>query len=252
MAVQYGIKLWSINHDFFPEAAERFARKEFDFIELYTVPGKVDLNALAPIKHIPITIHAPHENHGFNVFTLTPELVEMFKRDVVATADALSSPIIVVHTGVGNSADKYTTNFAQIDDPRIVIENMPKMSLDGSICFGFDLYQLQTTLERLDKKLCLDIGHATKSAISQKLDVKEFLSALFDSFHPTYFHISDGDTSNERDEHLAIGSGNYDLGWIKNKMITASSDPIRLIFEVPKVGGSLENDIANINYFKAL
>lgn len=252
MAVQYGIKLWSINHDLFPEAAERYAAQEFDFIELYIVPGKVDLKALDPIKHIPFTIHAPHENHGFNVFTLAQQTVDMFKRDVVSTADALNASRIVVHGGVGDTVEEYVKNFARINDPRIIIENMPKLALDGTTCFAYSLNQLQAILTQTKMELCMDVCHATKSAVSQKLSYKDYFTSLLSSFSPKYFHLSDGIISNERDDFLNLGDGDYDISWMKRTILDHAGNEIAFVFEVPKVGNSLQNDIDNIERFKQL
>lgn len=261
MPILYGIKLWSINHDLFHEAAKRFSDKEFDFIELYTVPGKVDLKALEPISHIPFTIHAPHENHDFNVFTLTQKTVEMYRRDVLETADALNASHIVVHGGVGDSVEQYVKNFAQIDDPRIIIENMPKRALDGATCFAYSLDQLHKIHDVLDKRYCIDIGHAIKSSISQGVDdYKRFLLDILEAFRPQYFHVSNGNIADDRDEHLSLllnsegqvpGHGLYDIQWIANQIAHKSEDEnIYVVFEVPKQGATLQEDIDNIEFFK--
>ena len=252
MNVLYGLKLWSTNHNLFSEAAERHAQGQFDFIELYIVPGHVDLQALKPILHIPITIHAPHENHHFNVFTLDSASIEMFTKDVMSTADVVKAEKIVVHAGVGNSDEKFISNFSKINDPRIVIENMPKIALDGTDCYGYSLHQIEYILHSTKRSLCLDVGHAIKSAVSQGLEYKEFLGALFNSFHPSYFHISDGILTHEQDEHVNVGSGNYDFAWIKENIRQTPAEVVRLVFEVPKNGTDLSNDIQNISEYKKL
>lgn len=252
MPPRYGLKLWNINHAWFPEAIKLCQQGTFDFIELYIMPGRNDLVALKPLQGLDVRLHAPHENHGFNVFSLDTAAVEMFRRDVVSTADFFQSKTIVVHAGAGTDATLYLKNLESIRDPRIIIENMPYHGIHGEVCFGYSLEQLEA-LQAAGLRLCIDIGHAMKSAVTQKLDPKEFFFAIGKKFGPTYFHISDGDTGVLVDEHLSLGQGNYDFGWIKPWLAAlGQNQTTELVFEIPKNGTDLANDVANLEYFKKL
>ncbi len=253
MALKYGVKIWSTNNELIPLAASLFRNGSIDATELYIMPGKVDRDALELLRGTTVFIHASHENHGFDVNSLQRKQERQFKDEVVATADFLNAERIVVHAGVGNDPEAFARNLKKIDDPRIIVENMPKEALGGGTCFGYDLYQLRKIQKLTKKPLCLDVGHAIKSAISQGLDPKEFLDAIFTTLRPSYFHISDGDTSTLIDEHLDLGTGNYDLPWIRSKIESLARDgDIQIIFEVPKNGKDLGNDLKNIERFKKL
>lgn len=253
MALKYGVKIWSINHDLIPLAASFSRNGSIDATELYIVPGKVDRAMLEPLRGTTVFIHAPHENHGFDMNSLLPKQEHQFKNEVITTADYLNAEFIVVHAGVGSDEKTFARNLKKIDDPRIIIENMPKEALGGGTCFGYDLLQLKKIKELTGKRFCIDIGHAVKSAVSQGLDPKEFLNEIFTVFAPDYFHISDGDTGTLVDEHLDLGTGNYDLPWIRSRIESLARDrDVQLVFEVPKNGKDLGNDLENIEKFKRL
>lgn len=253
MATKYGLKIWSSNHDLLPLAAEACRNGAADFVELYARPGQVDLESLKPLKGIDIAIHGPHENHGFDLGNLSAEAVGWWKNDVLPLADFLLANEIIVHAGTGTDLETFGQNFSRIDDPRILIENMPKAALGGGVCFGYSLEQLAEIKKRTEREFCLDIGHAIKSAISQNLDPKEFLTSILESFNPSYFHLSDGNTGQPVDEHLALGDGDYDLSWIHAQLdALAARRDIRIVFEVPKVGQTLDSDLAAISRFKQL
>ena len=62
--MKLGLKLWSTNHLWFPEAVQRFQNKEFEFIELYAVPQSFNPSHLQILKEasIPINIHCSNEH----------------------------------------------------------------------------------------------------------------------------------------------------------------------------------------------
>ncbi len=252
MATKLGLKLWSTNTNWFPQAIQLIDGGLFQVIELYIVPG-ADLSTLEPLKGLPIRIHAPHENHQFNAFALTDAQVRAFQDEVSAAATMLQASTIVVHAGVGEDQHLFAQQIERLADPRIIIENMPLVSLDGTTCFGYSMEQLAFIHQTMSRELCLDIGHAIKSAVSQKIDYKEFLSDILATFQPTYFHLSDGDSRHEADEHLALGSGDYDLPWIKRQLQqVAQQHDIQVILEVPKNNLDLGNDVINAEYWNAL
>lgn len=251
--IKYGIKLWTTNKDWFGEAIALCNKKQIDFIELYIVPNSFELKELEILKKVPTIIHTPHFRDNFNIFRLDEKKITLFKNQVITTANFLKSEYIILHAGIGGNPKIFKENFKKIFDSRIIVENMPKIALDDKICFGYSLEQIGFIKNECNLKICLDIAHAIKSAISQKLNHKEYLESLIKELEPNYFHISDGSFGNERDEHLNLGEGNFDLRWIKNNLTQlANKNDINLVFEIPKVGDNLENDIKNIGYFKAI
>ena len=247
--IKCGIKLWSINKDYFEEALELFKRREIDFIELYFVPDSFKLEELKLLKGAVLAVHSSHDSHNFNLFDLDGSKKELFKNKIVETADFLQASFIIVHAGVGNSKEVFKKNIAEIYDQRILIENMPKIGLHDEICFGYSMAQLKF-IKNCGFAICLDLQHAFKSAVSQGLNYKNFIGSLIDGFGPSYFHISGGESSNEKDEHLDLFEGDFDSGWAKKVLSRVGEEKeIYVVFEVPK-RERLENDIKNIKYFK--
>lgn len=249
--IKFGIKLWIINKNWFSEAVDLYNKKQIDLIELYIVPDSFNVSDLKNLRKTEIVIHAPHYEHDFNIFKLNKEKINLFNSQVIKTADFLNSKLIVLHAGIGKDHNIFKRNIDKIYDSRIIIENKPKISLNNKTCFGYSLEQLEFVKNKCKLNICLDIGHAIKSAISQKIDYKNYLELLIKQLKPSYFHICDGKLNNQQDEHFNLGQGDYDLQWIKNFLLKlAKKQDIYLIFEVPKNKSDLKNDLKNIKYFK--
>ncbi|MGA2418078.1 MAG: hypothetical protein ABSF55_02475 [Candidatus Staskawiczbacteria bacterium] len=254
--IKFGLKLWSIDSkDLFEEAGQLFKRKEIDFVELYIVPdsllpGKSDI--LNCLRNIPTTIHAPHMEHNFDVFTLDDSKIEIFKNQVIKIADFLNSKFIVVHAMVGDSQEIFKKNIIKISDPRILIENSPKIGLDNRICSAHSYDQLES-IKDSGCNLCLDFSHAIKSAAAQNIDYKKFIEKLIFELDPSYFHLCNGKTNNVKDEHRDLFDGEFDLKWIKNILLKlGEKKDVYLVFETPKGKSGLLNDIKNMKYFRSI
>lgn len=253
--IKYGLKIWSTDGKLFKEAVQLVRNGEIDFIELYIVPNSFSLGKsdfLNELKNVPTTLHAPHEEHNFDVFTLNDSKVKIFKNQVIKTADFLGSKFIIVHAETGDSREIFKKNIKKINDKRILIENLPKFGLENEMCFGHSLEQLKF-IKDCGFDLCLDFSHAIKSAISQKLDYKEFINKLISELRPSYFHICNGEMNNDKDEHRDLFDGDFDIKWIKKILLklTEKKD-IYLVFETPKAGNGLRNDLKNMNYFRSI
>ncbi len=254
--IKYGLKIWSINNnDLFKEAAELFKRKEIDFVELYIVPDSLSSGkseVLNYLRDIPTTIHAPHEDHDFDIFKLDDSKVEFFKKQIIGTADLLNSKFIVVHAAGGDSQEIFKEKVDKIKDKRILIENMPKIGLNDEICFGYSYNQLKF-IKNCGFDLCLDLAHAVKSALSQKIDYKKFIEKIIADFELIYFHISNGSLNNMKDEHKNLFDGELDIKWIKKTLVgLMAKKDVYLVFEVPKGPNGLENDVKNMRYFRSI
>ena len=63
-----GLKLWSINTDYYyDEAIRLYNDGVFDYIELYVLPDSFDTIKKWEKLKIPFTVHAPHFNQGINL-----------------------------------------------------------------------------------------------------------------------------------------------------------------------------------------
>ncbi len=251
--IKYGIKLWSINHALFPEAVAAVKNGQADFVEVYLVPAKVDFKALEVLKEVEVTIHAPYFEHGFNIHQLNNEMISLFKSEVIPAADLLSSHQIVVHAGVGSENQIFAENVKKIHDNRIIIENKPKIGMHEVLCYGYSLEQLRFIHAECGYQICFDFSHAIISAVQQGVAYKEFIRDAVSILKPSYFHISDAHQKSGDDEHLSLGDGDYDFGYIKKLIESAAVEQeVRVVFETPKEGAGLENDLKNIQYFKNL
>jgi len=245
--MKYGLKLWSNNVELFDEAVAAHASQAFDFIELYSNPAhKPDFEALKMLKALPVTIHATHID-GFHEFVIG-EKEEAIWKQTLELADFFESEVIVIHPGRAHTFNSFKENLDKIDDSRIYIENMAGLDVDKNPMFGQELSHLERMREL--RPICFDFEKAVKAACYQKKDYKEYIEEALQRLKPSYFHISGGDKDNPVDEHLNLQAANFDVAWMK-RQLEAMAQPARLVFETPKAHG-IENDIANMVYFRSL
>jgi len=207
-------------------------------------------------NNIQVALHTPHTNHSFDVFNLNKKNLSIWHDQVLKAADYLNSQFIVTHTGVGESKEIFQKESQKLKDPRVLMENMPYrgfIDLGGVICFGYSKDQLEFIHRECGFDFCFDVCHAVASAASQKIDVYEFISDCIGTLKPSYFHLASGNVDEEIDRHLNIWDGNFDFLWLKKELAQrANQEDIFLVFETPKTGEGLENDVKNIEYFKKL
>ncbi len=248
--ILYGLKLWTSNSEAaFNAATDLCGSKKFDFVELYHNPEQpLDYAKLGVLKSFEVDIHNDN-NHGWHEFALGDEQLKIW-RGTLALADFFSSKSVVVHPGMSKSFEFFEENLRKIDDPRILIENMPGFYTTGMPTWGRAMSELRQIVTL--KPICFDFEKAIKSAAFQKIDYKNFIRDCLTEFQPRYFHISGGDKNSPIDQHEDLSSVNFDVGWIGQQLedISAGSDA-RLVFETPKRGDDLENDVRNLEYFKA-
>ena len=252
--IKYGLKLWSADKQWFAEAVELCKQGKIDFIELYIVPNSFDEESWQILKQAPVVVHSQHSGHGFNIFDLDNEKIKTFQEQIIRAADFFNSQFIIVHAGVGRDKEVFRSNIAKIFDKRILIENMPKVSMDDKICFGHLIEELEAIKKESDIDICLDFGHSFCSSLSQGLDYKDFIKSTMERLCPTYFHLSGIDPKSEKDFHLNLYESDVSIiKWIKEILQkVADRQDINLVFEVPKNNIDLANDLKNIDYFKSL
>jgi deoxyribonuclease-4 len=220
--MNFGLKLWSTNADVIDKASALVNNDIFQYIELTPIPN----TEIAPfLKHdIPYVIHITTERHGLNIadkckWDLNIQVID----ECIAWADKLGAQYLVLHPGFGD-IDNALEFLEIIEDDRILIENMPKIGLSDEQMVGYSPKQIESLMGS-KFGFCLDLNHAAKAAVSLGLDYKDYILEFME-LNPCYFHIADGRLDYEKDEHLAIGEGEYDfefltsLFYFKNNMLT--------------------------------
>ena len=244
--MKFGLKLWSINTDLIDQAVHLIDEKVFDYIELFVVP---DSEIKPFLIDVPYIIHIPHEKFGVNLGDPTAkEYTLQMTNESIAWAEPLNAKHLILHAGYG-SMQHATDLLHEISDSRLLIENMPKVGLGGEAMIGYSPAQIQKLIKDDSMGLCLDFGHAVKAAVSLKLDYKKYVREFME-LKPKFFHISDGRLSGERDEHLGIGAGEYDIIYFMKCIESNSSAFVTL--ETPRIKPWLNEDMENLYILKNL
>lgn len=202
------------------------------------------------IINVPYIIHVPHEKFGVNVGN--PNINEYNLKKIgesISWADELNAKYLILHAGYG-SIENAMNLFHEIEDERFLIENMPKVGLNGEQMIGYSPLQIEQLIGDNNIGLCLDFGHAINAAASLGVDYKAYIKEFLDLFEPKMFHISDGLSDSEMDTHFNIGEGNYDMNFIKNCILNNKNRYVT--FETPRSNKhSIEDDLDNYNNFIA-
>ena len=208
--MEFGLKLWSSNTNIINEAIHLIHEKIFDYIELTVVPN----TSISLFEaNVPYIIHVPHEKFGVNIGDVIKKDYNLrVIHESIEWANKLNAKHIIIHPGYG-SMQHATDMLREISDSRLLIENMPKVGLDGEAMIGYSPAQIEELIGDSNMGLCLDFGHAVKAAVSLGADYKEYVQEFME-FNPKVFHLSDGMLNNEFDEHLKIGQGEYDFNFI--------------------------------------
>ena len=239
--MKYGLKLWSINTVLIDEAVRLIDEKVFDYIELFVIP---DSEITSFLIDVPYIIHIPHEKFGVNIGDPSVNEYTLQKIDEsIIWADQLNAKHLILHAGHG-SMHHATNLLRELSDSRLLIENMPKVGLGGEAMIGYSPAQIEELIGDSDIGVCLDFGHAVKAAVSFGVDYKGYVQG-FMRLEPRVFHVSDGKLSGERDEHMGIGEGEYDFGFLMRCVERSRSEMVTM--ETPRVSQcSLAEDVGNI------
>lgn len=227
--MKLGLKLWSINTDFYFEEAEKLYKEGwFDYIELYVVPNTLETISKWKTLEIPFTLHASHAIHDVNLADRSKEKynIEVFKQ-IEDFFYELNAQYVVVHLGIEGDIDESIRQINKIKPPKMLIENKPFLApkKDNRICRGATIEEISKVINEIGCGFCLDIGHAicTYNSLRGAKDYLhsspftlhsenpyEFL-AEFNKLNPTCYHLSDNFVDAELDKHLHFGQGSYDF-----------------------------------------
>jgi deoxyribonuclease-4 len=241
--IRFGLKIWSRDTDLLEQAADFIRSGIFHYLELTPIPG-TDIRTYLDCR-IPYIIHVPNESFGVNI--ADPGKGKR-NREMIGTAlewaGRLNAGFTILHPGYGSPRDARAFLDA-IPDQGILIENMPGTGLSGEPMVG-------ATVEEMNYLMagrfgfCLDLNHAIKAAVSLATDYRPLIRE-FISLKPSVFHIADGMLTNEKDEHLPIGEGEYDIAFLKRCIEEYGGALVTL--ETPRPHGSLKDDLGNRERF---
>jgi endonuclease IV len=220
-----GLKVYSTNNRYIKPAQSLFQKGIFDYIEIFLSAGK----SLESIGHwistgIPLAFHAPHSLGGFN-----PSLPgarnsnEIIFKEIAEICKIYEPLYLVFHSGTNGSVEEvihqFKYFFSKFPDMHrnVIIENKPKVGMNNMRCIGSTPEEIQQIQMNLNINFCLDFGHAFSAASTLGLDRYLFVNS-FAALNPVAYHISDGHTETEIDEHLNLGDGNYDIPWIISRI----------------------------------
>lgn len=247
--MKIGLKLYSTDVVLIPDTRELKVKEVFDFVELYVIPGSYE-NTIENWKGlvVPYVIHAPHSYHGIN-FAQADKWETNFRNfnEVRMYADKLGSDKIIIHGGNNGSLEELIRQVGLLNDKRIVLENKPMKGISHELCIGwspreFDRFFSSGTLNGM----ALDFGHAACAAQSLSIDVIKMIKE-FMVFNPKIYHLSDGDLLSERDIHLNLGKGNFNLA----EFVSIIPEGSLITIESPRnTSTGLEDFINDVRFFR--
>lgn len=253
-----GLKLWSTNTDnYLYEAIRLYENNIYDYIELYIVPDTLkSLNSWEIVKrnhNIPFIIHCPHFAHGFNLAKRGKKEsnFEIYKQ-VKEFTDKLNSKYIIFHGGVDGEIKETAEQLASFNEKRALIENKPYKAIPqmgGDFCRGYNIEEIKFVKDTAKCGVCLDIGHACCSAISQGKNIYDYCTEFL-SLSPKMFHLTDNkDITSPYDSHLHLGEGQLDLKLIKQIL---PNDAIITLETIKNSKSDLNDFINDIEYFRGI
>lgn len=250
-----GLKLWSLNTDYYYEQATRLYKDgEYDYIELYVVPGSLVTLAKWKMLQVPFIIHCPHFAHGFNLAKAEKKQSnrEIYK-EVKQFADELNAPYIIFHGGIDGDIRETANQLASLCEPRALLENKPFRALpnrmNGNFCRGYNAEEVGFVMQYTGCGFCLDFGHAVCAANSQKIDIYKYIQTFL-PLHPAMFHLTDlEDIRSEYDSHPHLGDGQLDIA----KIVPFIPQDKRVTLETNKNSKTeLDDFIRDVQIFKQL
>jgi deoxyribonuclease IV len=210
--MKIGLKLYSTDVALIPRSL-KLKGDIFNFIELYIIPGSFQktIGAWKAID-IPYVIHAPHSSHGVNLAQKDKwETNLKHFNETRLFADELGANNIIVHGGNNGSFSETIRQIELLNEPRIALENKPKLGLFGEECVGWSPSEFRQALETgVITRTVLDFVHATCAARSLEIEATTLINEFLE-FNPIVFHLSDGDAQSQKDTHLNFGKGNLNL-----------------------------------------
>lgn len=247
-----GLKLWSINTDYYyDEAIRLYNDGVFDYVELYVVPDTLDRLDKWKKLDIPFIIHAPHYAHELNLADPNKfEYNQKIYKQVERYREELNATYTIIHSGIEGNITEVIRQLNIIKPQDFLIENKPYKAPLGEKkhCRGYNIEEISKVISETKCGFCLDVGHAICTANALNLDPYNYLK-MFNELAPKMYHLSDGFENSCTDMHLHFGEGTYDF----TKILNILNDNKRISIETNKKSkNNLEDFKEDIVYFKIL
>ena len=242
-SLNIGLKLYSTNSDLIPAVRDLDEENQFDYIELFVVPGSSEehLNKWQGLS-TDFVIHAPHSLYGVNLASRAQwQSNRKIFEEVLAFSDELGSSLIIVHGGVDGSFEETLYQISLLDDPRIVLENKPRKGINGEQCIGWspDEFDKAMRAGKLNG-MALDFVHAACAAYYNQTSFRSFVDGFL-RLQPRIYHLADANAASAVDNHLNFGQGSMELEFILSRI---PADAL-VTLETPRRDPNSLNDFLN-------
>ena len=194
-----GLKLWSINTDYyFYDALRLYESGIFDYIELYAVANSLEhlqkWKIMKKNHNIPFIIHCPHFAHGFNLAKAEKSESNLkIYNEVKQFADELDAQFIIFHGGIDGNIEETAKQLASFNENRALIENKPYVALPnrmgGEYCRGYSTDEIKLVKDTANCGFCFDFGHAICAANSLFNIEKYNIATDLEKFNPKFAAI---------------------------------------------------------------
>lgn len=245
-----GLKVWSINMDYFNDAVRIYNEGKCDFIEVYVIPDSLSYAKKWKEIGAPYVIHAPHYKDGVNFALIEKKefnikIAEESKR----FADILGSDKIIFHPGAHGTVDEIIKQLKSVNDGRALIENKPYIGIGGEVIFhGATVDDIKRIIDGSGAGFCLDFGHGVCAANKIGIEPMEFLRRMKE-LNPKMYHLTDGDYKGVIDRHDNYCTGTFPL----KEMIEMIPDGAYITNEAKKkYKDSLEDFIEDAENFRKI
>jgi len=231
--IKFGVKIATRNFNFIPEIYTN--KSIIDYIEIILMSDftSKDIEIIKNLE-MPYALHIPNAFYGIDFGDISKnaqnlEYIEKINKYV----NDLNPLCVIIHPETGD-INLSIENIKKIKLKPLALENMPYKSLVENDLLGYDILSLREYFKQIPNlEFCLDINHAIKVTISKKIDYQKFIKELIAFKKPIIFHISGGNLNKEKDEHLPLDKGDYNIAQIK-EILFEYKEELYLTFETPK------------------
>lgn len=212
-------------------------KDKVDFIEVMAIQ-KNDYSFLKKFS-LPMVIHAEHQKFGINPADILEKEQNLKSINfAIKIANITNSEKIIVHPGEiknKNCSLKNAINFfKEINDDRIIIENLPPKRDMTRLCQT--PREIETFMNKTKAGFCFDINHAISHLKKFNGDynfLKDYIQ-----LNPKHYHLG-GQKINPPEEHLCFENSDINL----KEILKYFPENVEITLETQTDTPKVENDI---------